>query len=143
MATKTLSGIVTAALALDEESLDYRVKLRPAQALEFVTNCGDYNEATEERLEKLVKKIDGIVPCMKFGGENPNNGHAFHTYDLGREGSRVMYVQIIKTYRKDLKGEQWDALAALLVGAAKQAQADEASIVADDETEIKFRFWWD
>jgi hypothetical protein len=151
----TIGRKVQAALALDEFSLTYRVEMRPDEALAFAANCGDYNEATEARLARLVKRLDRAIPPMWFDSPadfpNPNNGKPHHVYHVGREGSRVLYLEIRLGYLESFRppvGSEWRTLPTLatferLFGDfGQEARADEFSVERDAHS-WTFRFWWD
>jgi hypothetical protein len=136
---------VAAALVLDEHALRYQVELTPDEAIDFAANLRDYNEATASRLTALVQRINDLIPPMDFGllnGEpNPNNGRPHHTFRMGREYSRVLYVCIVKSYLP--RDYDWAELVSTLDFYARHAAADEHGLSQTSPTSITFRVWWD
>ncbi len=98
-------------------------------------------------LARLIATINTIIPPMKFKSPtNPNNGKPHHTYLIGNEGSRVIYLVIRKFYlKKEFQGKafDYDDLAAKLDTLAEQAHADEYGVTRDTKDEFIYRFWWD
>src|SRR3990167_4863663 len=144
--TTKASHKVTAALDLDEHSLNYRVEYSPDEALQFSVQVGGYNESPPALAGKLIQSFDLPIPPMQFGMcngyPNPNNGKPHHKYLLGREGSRVMYVQVHKNYLPD--SFNYDLLARTLKSLAQAAGADE--YYQDDSFSaysFVYRIWWD
>lgn len=134
--------IVDCALALDEaHSTNHRVELRQEQFEEFARRCSIYNRMDRSTFLAFAEAIRAHAPTMRFGPGNPNNGAPFHTIDVGNEGSRVVYVRMIRTY---LNGRDAEALAAMTAFklAAHEANADEIHDLTD-EGEYALRVWWD
>lgn len=138
--------IVDCALALDEaHSTNHRVELRQEQFEEFARRCSIYNRMERDTFLAFAEAIRAHAPTMQYGtlngAPNPNNGHPFHTIDVGNEGSRVVYVRMLRVY---LKGRDDEALAAMSAFklAAGLASADEIHDVSD-EHEYVLRVWWD
>lgn len=137
---------VDAALALGEQSDRWLVELRPEEALEFVRRAGAYNAFAPEDLAELVQAINALVPPMKFAGANPNNGRPHHTFSVGNEGSRVVYLDVRKFYLKEgYQGKpfDYDGLAAALKELGTRANAVEFWTTKNDEHSFVYRFWWD
>lgn len=136
-----MSEKVQAVLNLDPCALHYRVRLEPDEMRELAGQFADYNQATSEALVALVGKVDKLIPPMNFGGNNPNNGHTHHHYFVGREYSRVVYLEVIKAYLPD--SFDYVALGKGLARIGREAGADETDITANDFGEFVYRFWWD
>ena len=151
MERKDTSPKVAAALLMDGHAHHYQVKYTPEEAAELVAHLGDYNAATQDELSALLCAIDSCIPTMDFGGDNPNNGRPHHHYRIGREYSRVIYVDILATYITAPYGwavDDWCRLAARLEALGRKAGADEVAAswsgdIEDDTGELTCRFWWD
>lgn len=130
-------------MGMDMEFMHYRVLLCPEDALEFLRGT-NYNLATGERLAELITKIGQMVPPMQYGlvnGEpNPNNGRTHHEFYVGREYSRVLYLEIVKTYMP--KYWNWETFDYDLKQLANLAMANEFS-ANHNEYSVSYRFWWD
>jgi hypothetical protein len=131
---------------VDETFTDYAVTLTPEYAQEFVREAQDYNAFTHEDLENLIASINEIIPPMNFpdtpiSTNNPNNGKPHHQFKIGNEGSRVIYLVILKFYMP--KEYNYEKLGKQLTVISKKCKADEAWSVQDDERNYVFRFWWD
>jgi hypothetical protein len=140
------SGKVKAMLMLDECSDNYTVELNPDEALEFVRHAKAYNDFTSEMLVNLISGVNQLVPKMRFEGDNPNNGKSHHTFIIGNEGSRVIYLKVRKFYLlKRFQGVRFDykGFEASLKALGEQAHADEMSTIVDDKHVFMFRWWWD
>lgn len=143
---------VKAALALDPLSLDYQLTLSPRETLRFIRKTGSYNTFDPETALKLVKKINALIPREKWrNSDNPNNGKMHHNFKVGREYSRVIYLDIVKGYMP--KNYDYEKLAEKLRQLAKEADAQEYTITEDTTLPFDklggitggfvFRFWWD
>ena len=128
-------------LELDPIAHDYLVKLSPSEALEFAKNAQEYNNIRRDKLAALVRRINDTIPSMDFGPNNCNTGRPHHTYDVGNENSRVIYVNILKFYMPADYDYAW--LATFLKQLGSEALADESDIVQSDATKFRFRFFWD
>jgi hypothetical protein len=149
------SRLVEATLALEQVSIDYRVKMRPHEAIQFVARAPAYNNFAEGDLIELVNAIGDSVPPMMFGdldgSPNPNNGKPHHVFYVGNEGSRVIYLEVYTAYFDTFRpgpDSSWqapptfDGLRARLRLLAKRAHADEFTATETDGS-WEFRFWWD
>ena len=141
-----MDELVEAALAIDRVSDDYLVKMTPAQAGEFLSRADAYNIFTSEDLVELLEAVDGEIPPMRFGPDNPNTGKPHHTYMVGNEGSRVVYLAVNKFYLEERfqgKPFEYPHLGTELELLGLRAHANEAWVDQDDDKTFKFRFWWD
>lgn len=131
------------ALELDKTSLNFTLELRPSEARFFASKCTGHG-ISPDNLRRMIKEIDGFLPRMNFGmlngRQNPNNGHAFHTYTIGKEYSRVLYLNAPKLYAKDFN---WDNLTRTLRALASQYDCDEFDVEQDTDVSYLIRFWWD
>lgn len=129
---------------VDERFLHYRVLFGPEDALTFVRQRPEYNLATPERLEELITDIGRMVPPMQYGiinGQpNPNNGRTHHEFYIGREYSRVLYLEIVKTYMP--KYWNWETFDHDLKQLANLAMTNEFE-ANHNEYNVSYRFWWD
>ena len=128
--------LVDAALTLDSHALFYRVRLNPAEAERFARQVGD-----DDHLAALLNAVDAVIPRMDFGPANPNSGKVSHSYEVGRECSRVVYLDWVRSYAP--KGFDWPALEARLREIGEEAGADEYGPEEDGALGFRYRFWWD
>lgn len=128
-------------LDLDKQSIHWKVELDPEQTLQFVSEADAYNGFTQDDLVKLVKSVNEIIPPMKFPGENPNNGKTHHKFIVGNECSRVIYLQIIKTYLP--KDFDYTNLIVRLSEIGAKANADENDLHENENGSFKWRWWFD
>ena len=91
------------ALELDKTSLQFRVGFNPPTARRFA-DLGTAHGICPRDLRNMIREIDGLLPRMDYGNlngkPNPNNGRAFHTYAIGKEYSRALYLSAPKLYAK-------------------------------------------
>jgi hypothetical protein len=122
--------------------LHYKIQLQPVEARRVAAHA-DPHGVNWRTLRNLIRAIDRIIPRINFGKNNPNNGRTFHTYFFGKEGSRVLYVELIHAY---LKGG--DAVVEIgkieLALRALVAQTGAEEFDADHQPgSTTFRIWWD
>lgn len=117
---------------LDEVSLHHRVQLRPEEALAYFDKNSKHHE--------LINCINEAIPRMNFEKSNPNNGRMFHEFWVGREYSRVIYVDVVTAYLGD--HNEHNEIYKRLERLAKLAWADEFSVDREDGC-WTYRFWWD
>ena len=129
--------VVEAGLALDAHAYYYRVRLDPAEARSFARLEPD----ADGTLAVLLDAIDQAIPVMDFGPDNLNTGKPAHTYEVGREYSRVVYLDWPRSYAPD--GFDWPALESRLREIAEDAGADEHGPEEDGPFGFRYRFWWD
>ncbi len=147
----TKISLVDNVLVLDKQSIHYRVKLTPSEALEFVSRADAYNFFSQEDLKKFVTHLNHLIPPMNFGTggyPNPNNGHPHHVFLIGNEGSRVIYLEVVKSYMVKYSQNKWNekdflGLWSTIQIAAGKAHADEIDLIENSEHVFKCRFWWD
>jgi hypothetical protein len=132
-------------LELDKCSIHHRVELNPETTVEYAKQCQTYNGHNNQHLQGLVEKINKLIPPMNFpscnGLANPNNGRTHHNFEVGNEGSRVIYLRIVKAYLP--KNFNYDLLASNLCAAAQCAHADETHLIENNSHAFEYRFWWD
>lgn len=129
---------VKAALALDKLSLHHRISFNPTDAYDFLYST---DVIYRENLSGLIKDIDLLIPTMKFGEGNPSNGKKHHHYLIGRENSRVIYIEIIGSYL-DTNFSIGD-LTENIRKLSKFHEADEFTGEADKDRNVLYRLWWD
>ena len=133
--------LVAAALTLDRVASHYRVRLDPSAALLFAELAPDGNALTAPPLRDLTLAINALLPRSDFGPGNPNTGLMHHAFDVGRENSRVLYLNWPKSYAP--KGFDFLALIAKLAELARDAEADEFDLVENSRFSFEYRIWWD
>lgn len=138
-----LTEKVKAALALDEHSLNHRIEMDPGEALAFVKNDKSYNCYDTRKVSLMIRRINAIIPRMDFGGDNPNNGRPHHTFEIGNESSRVIYVVIRRFNLNGMDDDETMRLVGQIDQAAKDADADERQLRRFDDRVVEFRIWWD
>ena len=117
------SALRTTELCYTEETrnLNYRIR---CENLEDFRNCvryiGSYNEFSLEAVNRIILLLETIVPCRDL------------FFDIGREGSPVVYV---KTYVGNIKS----MFGVLLEANGKKYVADEIGI----EDQFSLRLWFD
>jgi len=144
------------ALHLDKISLHHTIEFRPEEACYFARRQYELSETvgtqtgyglTAHQTRQLLRLIDNVIPRMNFGtlnGQpNPNDGRTCHTYRIGREYSRVIYVTVPHLYFRE--GNRLGIIRqikASIQSLAEHYQADEFDI-EDGKYSTTFRFWWD
>jgi hypothetical protein len=101
-----------------------------------------YNNFTNVDLVNLIKGINNIIPRFYGDKDNPNNGSYVHTFFIGNEGSRVIYLSLVKS-SYERKNINFEELERKLKELGRIAKADEMSTVANNDVYFEFRFWWD
>lgn len=133
--------------AVFDRSLDFRIELPYDTAIAFLRRIDKYNDFEARRVIEALERIDQLIPRINGGPGHPNNGNRDYTISVGREGSRVMYLErrefpvncaIAEKSMKDICEEMkiWGC-------------ADEATYEIEEfpcwgkSRKITFRFWWD
>jgi hypothetical protein len=143
-------GVPKLLAGLDRLSGDWKVKLKPHEALAFARAVDDAH------LIRFVCAIEEVVPLADYGllnGQpNPNNGQPFHTYVVGREGDgRVVYLKVNRLNYLHLTPSgnpetfmNWTSLVNLIDRAAGDFEPDERDrqMTSASDPETTFRFWW-
>lgn len=131
------------ALELDKTSLQFRVGFNPPTARRFA-DLGTAHGICPRDLRNMIREIDGLLPRMDYGNlngkPNPNNGRAFHTYAIGKEYSRALYLSAPKLYAK---GFNFDGLTAQLKTLANKYGCEEFNTEENTPYSYLVRFWWD
>lgn len=143
---ENFSKKVELTLALDKCSLKHSVELTPAEAMSFAEHGESYNNLNRDAFRNMIIKINSIVPRMNFpacnGHPNPNNGQTFHTFEIGNEGSRVVYVNVVKFYLQNKDEVYLKSLSSEIEAAGKSALADEIKTIQLCGS-FQVRLWWD
>jgi hypothetical protein len=129
------------ALALDATGAQYQIEFRADEAVQFVSALPSEEQAAAWGLLGFIKYCNKTIPAMDYGVGNPNTGHSHHRFLIGREYSRVVYLQFAKAYFP--KGYDFNKLASRLSARAKRAEADEVNIHENTDMGFKMRVWWD
>ena len=135
-------------LALEQASLNYRVELQPEEAVAWAMRAEYYNAMEPGDMTGLVKAVNELMPTMQFFPGNPNNGRPRHTFLVGNEGSRVVYVRVPLYYLTHHFDGPWsqeriDILQDEVVSLGPVYHADEYDLVEDDALGFTVRYWWD
>jgi hypothetical protein len=136
--------LISAVHNLDRLSHHHTVTMSPAEARAFALHADSHPQPAEE-LRAMLKELDAAMPKMDFGmlngRPNPNNGRMAHRYKIGKEYSRVVYLETAKrSYRQKI---DWATIGKKLCAIGKKYGVDESDIVEDDEHGFTIRFWWD
>jgi len=95
----------------------------------------------ENYIGKLLSEIDKVVPRCNFPkGNNPNHNTTHHHYQIGREHTRVIYVEVVRAYLDS--DETVKQIRHNIIKLAKEWGAEEI----DDHgkrDELFIRIWWD
>jgi hypothetical protein len=131
-------------------NLGYKIQTEGlADLKECVKIIRSYNEFDHQKINDVLE-IFANFP-QYYNPNNPNNGKDLLTYEIGREGSPVLYISCyffedmpnyyldqnkeIKSFTKDLFIKNMKELGRL-------ALADEADLT-EGGLKHEFRFWWD
>jgi hypothetical protein len=133
---------VDVALELDKLSTNWLAEFDPEEAVEFVKRAEYYNNFTNEDLVNLIESINKIIPRFWNGEDNPNNGSYIHTFYIGNEDTRVIYLSLFKDWDV-LKNFDFNEIEKKLEELGRKAKADEYEAVVNSKYYFKYRFWWD
>lgn len=114
--------------------LDMRVALTPDDAKRAVEAIGQYNYFEPEIIKELIDSIVAELDDYNFSSAYTN------TISIGREGSPVMYVHLMKNPLNE--NEIDDDTVERILELAQKANADEVHYDPDN-FKREFRFWWD
>jgi len=113
--------------------LHWNVTLNPIETLAFA-------RVVDPELAKMIREINELIPVINYGPENPNTGHTYHNFKVGRECSRVVYLELVKAYLP--KNFNYFDLFGELTALSEKYGADEFTIDEGDRS-VSARFWWD
>jgi len=123
-----------------DHSLSFRIELPYETARDFLRQVGTYNAFSAEAVLAALDSIDALIPRMRFGEGNPNNGNRDYRISVGREGSPVIYLE---RYERDEGEKAGDVRSRLICREMRTtASADEADYWVEGD-KVTFRFWWD
>lgn len=154
--TTTARNLAQLATNLDAMSLHHQIEMTPEQARYFSYQAWKHSNdvgtqtgygLSAWQLYRLIKQVDAIIPRMSFGScngqPNPNNGHAFHVYRVGRAYSRILYIDVRHLYiEEDKRASEMKRITASLKAIATHYKADEFNI-EKSQYSTTFRLWWD
>ena len=123
------------------EFLQFQVQILPETALVWAKESQGYNQHTTENLVSIIEGCNKLIPPMKYGKGNPNDGQPHHVFAVGNEYSRVIYLKVIKTYLP--AGFDYSGLTKALTALGERNNAQERSVQKNDGTCYEFRFWFD
>ena len=112
----------------------WRVQLSPAETVEYLTATRPYGSAAISLVGRVNEKLGPEAYRPAFAG------NTYHTFEVGREYSPVLYFRVVQAYLPD--DYDYAALAAQLEQWGKDANADECG-VAEDRASFVYRWWWD
>ena len=101
----------------------------------------EFADKTDEDLLNFLNEINEIMPRPVYQEGNPNNNKPVHTFYIGQEYSRVVYIQLITTYipfGQCNYGELENKIREI----AKKYKADECDLT-NETLAFKMRIWWD
>jgi len=109
-----ITPLVTAAIDLDELSLQHRVDMTAEEATAFLDSADSHLEILPEMVLAAIPKDSKWEPC----------------FSIGKEYSRVIYVRL---------GGRYMGLAPAISAAMSTFEPDEIEITKDNS----IRLWWD
>lgn len=132
---------IDAMLAL-ETCTKWKVECDQETAEGFFACAEPYNGIPDDGLVGFAREVDRIVPRMHINEGNPNNGRRAHTWEIGNEGSRVVYLVIDRTFLPERPDKAPDSLEFTLRRIGREAGADEVDVTTDAIGRRVIRFWW-
>ena len=129
---------IEAMLALDKTpALHWRVECNPCEAYVFAL------EAKDSPLRQVIEEVNRLIPRIDYGPENGNTGATIHTFYIGKENSRVVYIDVVKTYFMNTgQNVDYDDFERKITNIAKKNFADEIDRF-DEDLLFRMRIWWD
>ena len=129
-----------------ENSLDFRIEMDYDVGRQFIRRIDQYNAFFSANVLAALDAIDELIPRMRFGEGNPNNGRRDFKISLGREGSPVLYIERIEW--GDTERLSDDRIRLICREMQSVAAADEADssiepLPLSGGRKVTFRFWWD
>ena len=126
----TTSNLIDTFISLNEISMFHRVRFNSQEALEI------------PQLKEIIEEINSLIPLMNYPiGNNPNHGKPHHTFDIGKEYSTVIYVNVVKAYMP--KDFSYDKLRSQIEKIAIKHYADEKDVIENTPSFFQMRIWWD
>jgi hypothetical protein len=133
--------------AVFDQSLNFRIELPYAEALEFLSQIGKFNNFQSGTVLDSLEHVDRLIPRGSYGPGNPNNGQRNYRISVGREGSPVIYIERNEfSFNKNWLDEP--TMKAICQEMELCAVADESDYDVEEHgwfsgRKIEFRFWWD
>lgn len=124
-----MNSILDGFRILDQNCLHFRVRFDSKESKKIAD------------LKNFIEQINGLIPLMNFGGDNPNNNNPHHTFDIGREYTRVIYINVVKAYMP--KDFSYDKLRSQIEKVAIKHYADEKDVIENTPSFFQMRIWWD
>lgn len=133
--------LLDTAFTLDGASTHYRIEFSPTQALKFIQRADPQSECWSREPLAFLQAINQTIPAMQFGAGNPNNGKPHHRFFIGREFTRVIYLDMAMAYLENTV-EDLPALIEKISQLGFEYHAQESAVYEQSAAGILFRFWW-
>lgn len=138
-----VTKVVTNIIALDEDFEHYLVEITPDMAVDWANRSPVCNRLTRNNLVAMIDYINKTSPKEHHGKGDPLTGKVCHTFKVGNEFSRIVYVVYRKPYCK-MEEKDWLQFAIDVLTRAKSiGKADDAIMESSSQTLLTLRFWWD
>ncbi len=134
--------LLQAAEATDNVSNSYRIEFTPEQAVAFLETADPQSQCWNSHLANFARAINEAVPRIQFGNQNPNDGQFHHRFLIGREYTRVIYLDIAKAYLRDVVKDM-NGFISELKKIGRDYHAYEVEVERNDDGAILIRYWWD
>ena len=122
---------------LDHSPIIYwQVELNPHDAFEFALR------SKNSFLIDFIREVNCIMPVLDYGKDNTCTGKLAHTFSIGKEHTRVVYVNLILTACMSPKVDTYD-LDKKLREIATKCGANEIDQPPYTGLTFKMRVWWD
>jgi hypothetical protein len=141
--TEHVTKVVDHIIALDADCKHYLVEITQDMAVDWSNRSPVCNRLLRNNLVAMVDYINKTSPKQNYGKGNPNTGSVSHTFKVGNEFSRIVYVVYKKPYCK-LDETAWLQFAVDILARAKNiGKPDEAIMESNTNELLTLRFWWD
>jgi hypothetical protein len=133
--------------AVFDRSLNFRIELPYSEAIEFISQIGEYNNFRAGNVIDALQRVDRLIPRNSYQPGNPDNGQRNYRISVGRESSPVIYIERYEfSFNNNWLDEQ--TMKSICREMELCALADESDYTVDEISgfggrRIKFRFWWD
>ena len=134
--------LLQAAEQIDNISNSYRVQLTAEQTVAFLETADPHCECWNTNIADFARAVNEAVPRMQFGEGNSNNAQSHHHFLVGREYTRVIYLDIAKAYLRKIV-EDYAAFIQQLEQIGRDHHAYEIDVQRNDDGAILIRYWWD
>lgn len=85
-------------ISVDKQYPRYQVELSPEKTILFIETAVPVGSETRERVTKLLNTVNDLIPRIDFGKDHPKTGQPHHSYRVGRESCRVIYLDLFMGY---------------------------------------------